>query len=139
MGNERLTTLAWTIVRLATGFIAIPHSIPKLFGPFAPTLARNVLAPLGIPYPLYAAYFLGALELVGGVLIMIGLFTRFAAALSLVEWTIITVFVAWPKGWIYSVPGGGAEFTFIVACLYLALVLGGSGPYSLDAKLSRKF
>ena len=95
-------------LRVVAGGIMIPHAIPKLFGSFAPVLAKNVLGPLGFPGPLYWAYFLGVLELGGGVLLALGLLTRPLALAFAVETAIITLGVAWPKGWIYSVPGGGA-------------------------------
>ncbi|HKV55004.1 MAG TPA: DoxX family protein [Candidatus Binataceae bacterium] len=101
-------------LRVVAGGIMIPHSIPKLFGSFAPVLARNVLGPLGFPGPLYWAYFLGLLELVGGVLLALGVLTRPLALAFAVETAIITAAVSWPKGWIYSVPGGGAEFPFLL-------------------------
>ncbi|HKW52942.1 MAG TPA: hypothetical protein VJO12_04560 [Stellaceae bacterium] len=47
---------AYTLVRFAAGAVMLPHGIPKLFGSFAPVLAKNVLAPLGFPAPLAVAY-----------------------------------------------------------------------------------
>ncbi len=69
---DRLRPLAWPMLRIAAGLIMIPHGIPKLFGTFAPVLAKTVLAPLGFPEPLYVAYFLGALEIFGGSLLAAG-------------------------------------------------------------------
>jgi putative oxidoreductase len=112
--------------------IAIPHSFPKLFGTFAPTLAKNILTRMGVPFPLFAAYAIGMLKHVGGALLVIGLATRVVAALSFVEWAVITIFVAWPKGWMTA---GGAEFVFVMTVLYGALAIGGAGPWSLDARL----
>lgn len=39
----------------------------------------------------------------------LGVVTRPLALAFAVETAIITAAVSWPKGWIYSVPGGGAE------------------------------
>ncbi len=135
---ERLAPWGWALARVAAGAIMIPHSLPKLFGSFAPVLAKNVLAPLGFPAPLYWAYFLGALELAGGALLALGLLTRPLAAAFAVETAIITLGVAWPKGWFYSAPGGGAEFPALLFLLYLAILLRGPGRYSLDRALGRE-
>ncbi len=129
------STLAWTIVRVAAGIIPIPHAIPKLFLGFAPKLAAGVLGPLGFPEPLMVAYGLGVLELIFGTLLILGLGTRIAALAMVVQWTVITVFVAIPKGWSYGSPGGGAEFPWIMVVIFFAIVVAGAGPWSLDRKL----
>jgi putative oxidoreductase len=131
-GNESRADFAWLLVRCAAGAIALPHAWPKLFGTFAPVLAEKVLTPLGLPAPLLIAYGLGVLELVGGVLLILGLGTRVVALLMVGEWAVITFAVAIPKGWIYSVAGGGAEFPAIMTVLYLAIVIYGAGRLSLD-------
>ncbi len=135
---QRLQPLAWPMLRIAAGAIMIPHGWPKLFGTFAPIVAKNVLAPLGFPAPLYVAYFLGTLEIVGGLLLAAGVLTRLLALMFAVEMLIIFVFVNWPKGWIYSVPGGGAEFPALLFVLYLAFVFTGAGRFSVDAALRRE-
>ena len=135
---DRLSVFAWPLVRVAAGLIMLPHGVPKLFGNFAPVLAERVLAPLGFPSPLYWAYFLGALEIFGGVLLAAGFLTRLLALMFAVETAIITSMVSLPKGWIYSVPGGGAEFPALLTVLYIALVFRGAGPYSLDSKWGRE-
>jgi putative oxidoreductase len=132
---DGLRPLAWPMLRIATGLIMVPHGIPKLFGSFAPLLAKNVLAPLGFPAPLAVAYFLGALEIFGGVLLAAGFLTRLVALMFVVETAIIFVFVSLPKGWIYSVPGGGAEYPGLLFVLFLALVFRGAGAFSVDAAL----
>lgn len=135
---DRLRPLAWPMLRIAAGLIMIPHGIPKLFGAFAPLLAKNVLAPLGFPAPLYVAYFLGILEIFGGILLAAGFLTRLVALMFVVETAIIFLFVSLPKGWIYSVPGGGAEYPGILFVIYLALAIRGAGEYSVDGVLKRE-
>src|SRR4051812_48352698 len=101
---EAIQPFGYPLIRAVAGAIVIPHSYPKLFGTFAPVLAKNVLAPLGFlnfPDPLFWAYFLGVLELVGGALLVLGLFTRPLALVFAVEMAVITYFVAMPKGWMY--------------------------------------
>jgi putative oxidoreductase len=135
---DRLRPLAWPMLRIAAGLVMIPHGVPKLFGTFAPVVAKNVLAPMGFPEPLYVAYFLGALEIFGGGLLAAGFLTRLLAAMFAFESAIIFTFVNLPKGWFYSVPGGGAEFPALLIVLYLALLFVGAEKFSVDAGLKRE-
>ncbi len=135
---RQLSPLAWPLMRIACGVIMIPHGIPKIFGGFAPILAQNVLAKIGFPAPLYWAYFLGVLEILGGALLAAGLMTRLLALMFAVETAIITIYVSVPKGWFYSAPGGGAEFPALLLVLYVALVLRGGDNCSVDAALRRE-
>jgi putative oxidoreductase len=139
---ETLEPLGYPLLRFFAGVIMIPHSIPKLFGTFAPVLAKNVLAPLGFlnyPDPLFWAYFLGGLEIVGGTLLALGLLTRPLALAFAIETAIITWCVAVPKGWVYSSPGGGAEFPFILFVVYVAILCMGPGGYSLDRLVAKRW
>ena len=131
----------YPLIRASAGFIIVPHAFPKLFGSFAPVLAKNVLAPLGFlwPDPLFWAYFLGILELVGGTALAFGLCTRFFAAGLAIECAIITFGVAIPKGWFYASPGGGAEFPAILTLLYLGVLLVGPGRCALDRLIAKRW
>lgn len=135
---DRLAPLAWPMLRVATGLITIPHGVPKLFGSFAPILAKSVLGPLGLPGPIYWAYFLGTLEIVGGVLLAAGFLTRLLACIFAIEMAVIFLFVNLPKGWIYSVPGGGAEFPALLLVFFLAFVFRGAGNWSIDSLMRRE-
>jgi putative oxidoreductase len=139
---EAVAPFGYVLIRVAAGAIIMPHAFPKLFGSFAPVLAKNVLAPLGFlnfPDPLFWAIFLGVLELVGGALLIVGLLTRAMALGLAIETAIITYFVAIPKGWFYASPGGGAEFPAILTLVYLGIVLTGPGRYALDRLVARRW
>jgi putative oxidoreductase len=68
----------WTIlVRLLVGFVFLPEGIQKLA--FPDLLGTGRFAKIGIPFPDLMGPFVGVVETVCGLLIVIGLFTRFAA------------------------------------------------------------
>ena len=139
---DRAAPFGYVLIRIAAGAIIMPNAFPKLFGSFAPVLAKNVLAPLGFlnfPDQLFWAYFLGVLELVGGTCLVLGLLTRVAALGLAIECVIITYFVAIPKGWFYASPGGGAEFPAIIALLYLGIFLAGPGRCALDRLVAKRW
>lgn len=79
--SDTLSTSAsgWTIlVRLLVGAVVfIPEGLQKLM--FPDILGAGRFARIGIPFPDVMGPLVGIVELVCGVLILIGLFTRFAA------------------------------------------------------------
>lgn len=62
----------YALMRIVTGFLFLWHGMEKLFGFPAPP------PPEAPPFVLYVA---GPIELIGGALVMIGLFTRWSAFL----------------------------------------------------------
>jgi putative oxidoreductase len=64
----------YALMRIVMGFLFLWHGTQKLFG-FPPL-------PEGIVVPAFVTWIAGPIELVGGLLVMIGLFTRWAAFLS---------------------------------------------------------
>lgn len=130
---------AHTLIRFAAGALMLPHGIPKLFGTFAPVLAKNVLAPLGFPAPVAVAYGLGALEVFGGTMLALGLLTRPLALMFAIETAVIAFFVAAPKGYFYSAPGGGFEYPMVLFILYVAILVRGGGRCAIDNLVAREF
>src|SRR5438093_1408689 len=95
-------------------------------------LAKNGIAPL-LAWPTFA------LELVCGAMIILGFYSRQAAAVLLVFLGVV-VWVKWPVGWLYSFPGGGWEYPMFWLFAQLGFVLGGDGAFALRrAPLLPKF
>src|SRR5215216_7904539 len=127
--------LAYRIVRVAAGLWLIPHGWGK-WSVGAQAVAANVLARRGIEPALFWAYVLMILETLGGVMIAIGLFTRPVALLLFIEFLVIVFKAHLPAGW--SPSTGGAEFVAMWCLIFLAILLRGGGPWSLDRKLGRE-
>ena len=72
------------------------------------------------------------IEFVGGIALILGLFTRFWAAAAAIELAIITM-VYWKNG--FSWLNRGYEYTLLWGLVCFAIALRGGGPYSLDRKL----
>ncbi len=51
---------------------------------------------------------------------------------SLGNSAIIALFVAWPKGWFYSAPGGGFEYPLMLFVIFLMILMRGGGRLALD-------
>lgn len=127
--------LSWPIVRLVVGGLLWGGGIRKLTeGTFA-GFAANSMARRGIdPSIAYYVYFN---ETIGAALMMLGLFTRFVAALLAIELAIVT-YVVLPNGFVVSNPGGGWAYPFMLGALCFAIALRGGGPYSLDRVLRKE-
>ena len=132
--------LAWLVIRLTAGGMLLVHGIMKVMpmaeNGFAATIAAfaaGSMARRGIEPAILAAYAVFFLETIGAVLIMLGLFTRFAAAVAAIEFAIITFVAHWPAGFGWA--RGGWEYPLFWGLILFAIALRGGGPYSLDRKL----
>ncbi len=78
----------------------------------------------------FATYLVIFGETVGGIAILLGLYTRLAALLSLpiVVGALVTHL---GNGWLFTNPGGGWEFPLLLVMMGLACTLGGNGIFSI--------
>lgn len=108
-----------TAVRLGTGFVLAVHGYDK----FARGLATSVdyFAWVGIPLPGLAAPAVAVLELVGGVLLFVGVLTRWLALLFMVEFLVVALVVVLPGAGRLR---GSLELMLLAAAFLLAV----SGP-----------
>ena len=126
--------ISYTMIRVVVGVIMIMHVWGKFkAGPaaVAATMAKNGLEP-SMAFA-YAAMFL---ESVGGVCLIVGLFTRFFAAALAIEMLIALFVVHWPKG--FFVNQGGYEFVLLLGVALFAIAIRGGGPYSVDNAIGRE-
>jgi putative oxidoreductase len=134
--------LAWLLVRLTAGGMLLVHGIMKLrvvaekgLEAAVQAFAAGALARRGIEPSVPLAYAVFAIETIGAVLIVLGLFTRLAAAAAAVQLAVITFLAHWPNGFGFSSPNGGWEYPLFWGLILFAIALRGGGPCSLDRKL----
>ncbi len=132
---EALAPLSYTLIRMTLGLILIPHGFNKLFLNDAVAASRNFVH-FGWAYPLAWAYFIGALEFFGGILLALGLFTRVIAAAIVIEMAVIAFAVLWPN---WSWGHRGMEYVVFMGVVALAIFFRGGGKWSLDNVLSKEF
>jgi putative oxidoreductase len=116
-----LEPYAYTLIRISAGAIFIPHGVQKLFLGGAAAAAS---IPLG--------YALGALELVGGALLALGILARPIALLLLLDVAAI-IFANLDKGWLWT--RGGVQYHAFIFGMLLAVLIGGAGRHALGRKL----
>jgi putative oxidoreductase len=116
-----------SILRIVAGLMFLSHGLQKWFGIPAPNAAFaniTLLSMLGIA---------GLIEIIGGALVTVGLFTRAAAFLMSGEMAVAYWYYANrpSRGFAPIINGGTAEVLYCFVFLYL--VFAGAGPWSLDA------
>jgi putative oxidoreductase len=122
--------LGWTLVRVVFGLsLALAHGLVKVTSGME-GFTRTV-ASLGFPFPSFFAWCAALTELVGGLLIAVGLLTRPAAGLAA-----FTMLVALYRH--RADPFATAEKALLFLTVFVALAIAGAGPWSLDARLRRK-
>ena len=133
---------AHTLIRVALALILIPHGMQKLFGSFGgPGMANftGLLQKFGYS-PAVAnlvAWPIALLEFVGGIMLLVGLFTRPVAFAVLIFMLEAARFHYGLGGFFWT--GRGNEYPLILAVISIYLIIRGAGPYSVDAKMSKEF
>ncbi|HKW49008.1 MAG TPA: DoxX family protein [Gemmatimonadaceae bacterium] len=126
----------WGLIplRLVVGVVFLMHGAQKLFV-FGIAGTADIMAKLGIPLPALAATIVIAAEVLGGLAIMVGWFTRWAGIVLAIE-MLVAIPVARLKGGFFAPYGFEFEFTLLGACLTFAAL--GSGGVSLERVLGAR-
>lgn len=123
-----------TILRVIVGITYVMHSYLSLFR-FTPAGTAAFLASVGLPAPALMAWILILVHGLGGILLILGLWTRWAAAANAVIMAGALVTVHLPQGFSLKVMKtgfvGGFEFVLLLFAASLALVLTGGGALSV--------
>lgn len=115
------------VTRLVLGSILLSHGLLKVLVFTIPGTV-GYFESLGLPASVAYLTIFG--ELAGGTAILLGLYTRLAALLSLP----ILLGALWThagNGWLFSNAGGGWEFPLLLVFLAVAVAFQGNGPFAL--------
>jgi putative oxidoreductase len=109
-----------TLLRIALGLMFIAHSVILKYLTFTLAGTAQYFASVGLPGPL--AYVVFALEAVGGVLLLLGVRTRWVA-LALVPVLLGATWVHAGNGWVFSNPNGGWEYPLFLIVISIVVAL----------------
>lgn len=127
---NRLQVVALLLLRLAAGTIFFVHGWAKLSHASA---TMKMFAGMG--FPGWVGIAIGALETAGGLLLVVGLFTRIFALLLFFDMCVAVVVVHWKHVAWWDVKG--YELPFALAAISLALASFGPGIVSVDRAILR--
>lgn len=122
---DRLQPLALLVMRLALGAVMVGHGYHKVFG----GLHHHVQFVESLGLPGWSAYLSAFAEFFGGLLVLIGLFTRAAAFAICIDMCVAIAKVHFHNG---LMGNGGMEFPLALASLGFALICFGGGPIAFD-------
>lgn len=136
-------SFAQLILRITFAIVIWPHGAQLLLGWFGGPGYTNSMAmfgAFGLPYLI--AFLVIAIQFFGSLLILSGLFTRVAAATSIVLFLGMIfkahIQVGFFMNWAGNLKGEGFEYHLLVIGMLLVLAIYGSGKYSLDNLFGKK-
>jgi putative oxidoreductase len=130
--TDALAPYAIPLLRILVGITFFLTGLPK-FGNLAGF--TGFVASLGIPLPGFVAVIVAVMEVVGGLLLIVGLGTRWVSLWFVFEMIVTTLLVKMPNmGFIAAQgkPGVGAELDLLLLFSALVLLTHGSGRLSLE-------
>src|SRR5215210_4432780 len=132
----RLAGLAPLVVRVIVGVIMFAHGLQKLTQMGPGNFGGQMLAGLGVPLPELMGYVVTFVELVGGILLIVGLFSRIAALSLTIDLVVAILLVKLNVGLIAPQgSGAGAELDLALIAGLLVVLLAGPGKLSVDHTL----
>ena len=126
LSEGSLFQAGWLAARLLSGGLMIHNGLDKLAD--VPGFAEGVVSYIGLPFPVFLTYCAAYTEVIGAVLLMLGLLTRPSALALLVTMTVAIFF---------HIKGDGLklaplETATLYAVFYGLFLINGAGRWSLD-------
>lgn len=142
---------ATILIRIMVGCVFLSEGIQKFLEPAARGAGR--FAKIGIPWPEVSGPFVGGIEIVCGILLLVGLATRFAAIPLITTMVVALLSTKIPillghgfwgfnlrelstYGFWSMAHEARTDFAMLLGSIFLLIV--GAGPWSLDAEIERR-
>ncbi len=135
LGKMNSKWAAWTLtlLRVVTGLVLINHGWPKLFGDAA--MKAGMLAffeSTVLPAPGAMLMLAGGIEVIGGLLLILGAFVCYTSVVVAIEFLVIILFVRLTNGF------SGMELDLFVLASALVLMTTGAGALSVEQMMKKK-
>ena len=122
------------VLRVVVGIVFFMHGKQKLMG-FGYHGVVGFLHVIGLPLPQVAAVFLLVAEVGGGIALILGVLTRWAAMLNACDMLVALLMVHWKNG--FFLPHG-YEFALTLLAANICLIFAGPGTPSVDSLMARR-
>jgi putative oxidoreductase len=127
------------LLRIVLGLLLIPHGAQKLFGLFGGaglTANAQLFDRLGFHPGMFWGTLVGCVEFFGGILLVIGLFTR-CASLAVTIFMLTAIYVTSKAGGFFWT-NRGSEYSILILFVALYFLIRGAGAYSVDERMDRE-
>ena len=131
MIDQKLTPYAATVLRLSLGVMFVAHGLLKVMV-FTPEGTAQFFNAIGLPSSF--AYLTIALEIAGGMMLILGVYTRWVALALLPILIGSIVFVHGSAGWLFSNENGGWEYPAFLIMASVVQSMLGDGAYAVKFK-----
>ena len=131
---DMVVPLSWPLIRFAVSLPLLIRAYGKVLA--GPEKIAPAFTAVGLSHPVFWAIVSTWTESLGGIGLLLGLFTRFFGAAIAIEMAYITFGLYWGNG--FSWLGRGYEYTLMWGLICFAIALRGGGPFSVDRLLRRE-
>jgi len=128
MNIHKLTLYGPLPIRILAGIAFIAHGIPKLADP---AMTQGFFGNIGLPPEL--AIPIGLLEVIGGIALLVGLVTRIASILLIIEMIGSSIVAKLSEGFV-----GGFELDLLLMSVGISLLLTGPGKISVEYDILKR-
>lgn len=132
--TSSLQEIGIALLRVSLGVMYLAHSIVLKVLTFGLPATANYFVSLGLPG--WLGYLTCAAEAVGGVLLVLGVHTRWVALALTPALLGAIIWAHADKGWVFTSPGGGWEYPFYLLVLSIVQFLLGDGALALRRSVS---
>jgi len=126
------------LIQIMVGSVFLSEGVQKFLFPVLRGTGRFIK--IGLPAPEFLAYFVASFEVICGLLILVGLFTRYAAIpliiIMLVALTSTKIPILIHNGFWEMAHAARTDWSMLLGSIYL--MVKGAGKWSLDSYLNFK-
>ncbi|HZP86678.1 MAG TPA: DoxX family protein [Burkholderiales bacterium] len=134
MSYANTAPIAALLLRVSLVTMYLTHSLVLKVATFGMAGTVQFFESLGLPG--WTAYATVIAEVVGGLLLVLGIGSRYVA-LALTPILLGAVWVHAGNGWVFSAPNGGWEYPVYLIVLSIAQALLGDGAYALSSRVAQ--
>jgi putative oxidoreductase len=132
---DLLEPLTYPMIRFIAGAMMIPHGYGKVFGGIEGT--TKFFASAGLEPAFLLAWYVGLLELIGGICVAFGFLTRLMSVQLVGLLAVATFYIHLPSGFLWV--KGGYEYPLFWMIVMIAITIQGGAKLSIDNLMSKEF
>ena len=132
---DLLEPLTYPMIRFVAGVMMIPHGYGKVFGGIEGT--TKFFASAGLEPAFLLAWYVGLLELIGGICVAFGFLTRLMSVQLVGLLAVATFYIHLPSGFLWV--KGGYEYPLFWMMVMIAITIQGGAKLSIDNLMSKEF